>query len=218
MHSARFTTLVMVLALPASSQEAFEAALTIDQVQSRTQTLRVSPMAQVTFEPKGNSAVGLTFAWYPWKVGGGQLGPSLAYRFKGSSDLWVSESGATGTPGTFKNEHFDAGFRWTWRKPFDLGIGLQYRLEKLAWEPTAGPAATWSTHWGRPWFEASAGYTWESPAIKPFVALSAALPLIQESAPVLAAEPESVAPSAREQLIRSAGPRLELAFRAGIRF
>jgi hypothetical protein len=207
------TLLSLAIASPMLAQERFEAALTYDKVQARAQTV-----TSLTFAPKDNSAAGLAFAWYPWQAGGGQLGFSAGYRFKGSSDLVVSGFGNSEAAGTFENEHIDLGLRWIWRKPFDLGVGLQYRMEKLAWEAKHVPGETWSSNWSRPWFEVLAGYTWERASLKPFVGFSVALPIVSESTPSSVATSETQAAANQERLVRSAGPKFEMALRIGLRF
>jgi hypothetical protein len=205
--------LALILALPASAQERLEAALTYDKVQGKTQTVD-----SITVEPKDNSALGLAFAWLPWNLGEAQVGLTAAYRFKGSSDLVVSVPGISEAAANYRYEHLAIGGRYMWRKPFDFGIGLQCRFEKLAFEPKSA-GTTWSANLARPWVEAMVGYTFpQNPSVKPFIAFSLAIPLTSESKPTNPANSDAQAKANQEQLVKSTAPGFEMALRAGLRF
>ncbi len=205
--------LAFMLALPASAQERFEAALTYDKVQGKAQSL-----APISFEPKDNSALGLSIAWSPWKVGNAQAGLTAAFRARGSSDLVVAILGTSEASGDYRYEHMAIGGRLLWRTPFDFGVGLQCRFEKVVWVPK-GEGETWSGHLARPWITAEAGYTFQqNPAVKPFAAISVALPLSSESQPTSPALTEAQALANQAQLVKASAPRFELALKAGLRF
>lgn len=205
--------LAVLLALPASAQERFEAGLTYSKLQGKSQNL--DPVA---FEPKDNSALGLAFAWSPWTSGDAQAGFTAAYRLRGSSDLVVSGPGFSEPAANYRYEHIALGGRYLWRKPFDFGFGLQYRFEKLALEPKA-EGETWSANLARPWIEAVAGYTFkQSASYKPFIAFSVALPLTSESKPTSVPQTDAQAEANQEQFVKSVAPRFEMALRVGLRF
>lgn len=205
--------LAVLLALPASAQERFAAALTYDKIQGKSQSIE-----STAFEPKDNSGLGLAFAWSPWNLGGAQAGLTAAYRFRASSDLTVSDPIFTEATATYRYEHLAIGGRFLWHKPFDIGFGLQYRFEKLSLAPK-GEGETWSANLARPWIEATAGYTFkQNAAVKPFVALSVALPLTSESMPTSIPMNEAQATANQEQFVKALAPRFELAVRVGLRF
>lgn len=205
--------LAVLLALPASAQDRFEAALTYDKLQGKSQTIE-----PVAFDPKDNSALGLAFAWSPWKLGDAQAGFTASYRFKGSSDLVVSGPGFSEATANYRYEHIAIGGRYMWRKPFDIGFGLQYRFEKLSLAPK-DEGGTWSTNLARPWIEAVAGYAFKRNAsYRPFVAFSVALPLTSENKPTSIPQTDAEAKANQEQFAKSVAPRFEMALRAGFRF
>lgn len=203
----------LLVALPASAQERFDLGLTYDNAQGKSQTLD-----PVSFEPKDNSGLGLTFAWSPWNVGDAQLGLTAAYRFKGTSDLVMSGPGLSDASVNYRYEHADVGGRCLWRKPFDFGFGLQYRFEKVAVDPK-GPGNSVSGNVTRPWIDAMAGYTFQaSGAVKPFVALTVAAPLTSESKPTSIPVNDAQAQANQEQFVKSLAPRFEVALTVGMRF
>ena len=209
----RYALSAFLLAFPALAQESYEAALTYDRVQSRSQTL--SP---VTFAPAAQSALGVALAWYPWQAGTGQVGLSLSHRLKGKADLRISDSVSSSADGQATVKYTAVGVRWQWRQPIDLGVGLQARFESLGYEAKDGQGSPWTATWTRPWLEAMAGYTFQGGAVKPFVALSVALPLVSESAPTSPAASDAQAEANQKQMVKATGPKFELALRVGLRF
>jgi hypothetical protein len=200
---------LLAAALPAAAQDRTSLALTYD-----SQSPRAQSYDPLTFSASQNRGLGLAFAWTGWSFSGTDLDLTATLRFKAKSDLEVYGEKV----GKFASEHVALGAQATWRRRVDLGLGLQVRFEKQALVPE-GEGDTWSARQTRPWLTASLGHTFaKAGSVRPFVALTAALPLTSTSKPTGAAQSEAEATANQEKLVRSMAPKFEVGLHVGLRF
>ena len=191
-----------LVALPCLAGDTpFEAGVLIDQVQFK----KISE-AGAFAQPKDQTGFGLRFGWDVAKVGPTAFQLTTGYRFQSSGNY----DGVYGPLGVkYKNSYWQLGGMVRWHLPVDLGVGLEYRGERL--EVDVPSLGNFSDTWGRGWFRANAGWTFEtSSAVKPFLGLDVAIPLSSKSF-----DPATSTPS---DLPRLNGPTSQLALYGGVRF
>jgi hypothetical protein len=113
---------------------------------------------------------------------------------------------AKGT-GTYKQGYWGAGAALTFKALFAVGVGLEYRSEKL--EGAIGSLNS-STTYGRPWARANVGYAFPSPIVKPFIGLEVAAPLAKKD---LDANTTS-----SDDFLKALAPKMTVGLYGGIRF
>jgi hypothetical protein len=94
-----------------------------------------------------------------------------------------------------------------------FGGGLEARFEKLQASLPAtviSPAANNSVNWLRPWVRLNGGYTFPGAAVKPFVGLDLAFPLVSQS--------DTGALSDSNKLVKFFAPSVQVACYGGVRF
>jgi len=206
-------------ALPAAAQS-FSAALSYGQFQTSAQTVGGAATAEGQqnfgqYAAGTLGAVGVHLSWAAVSLGPLALEVTGAYQAPARKDLtvttWGTLPGVAGTLGTssasaqFRESSAGVGLRLASHLLVDWSVGLEGRSESLR---LAGPGGTLSTTLTRPWLEAGVGYTFPSPFLKPFVAVTGALALskIRDDG------------SFDPKLVQSLSPKAELALQAGLRF
>ncbi|HJV21858.1 MAG TPA: hypothetical protein VJ570_04130 [Holophagaceae bacterium] len=181
----------------------FEAGLLIDKVKFKD----ISSGSSST-QPKDQTGFALRFGRDVAKFGTTALQVNGSYRFQSSGDY----DGVYGPAGVkYKNSYWALGGMFHWQVPMDLGLGLEYRSEKLEVDATSAGAGTYSDTWGRGWVRANAGWTFQtSAAAKPFVGLDIAFPLSSKSF-----DPATATPS---DLPRLGAPTSQIGLYGGVRF
>ncbi len=104
---------------------------------------------------------------------------------------------------TLTESYWSVGTMFNFNFPVALGLGLEYRSEKL------GGGTTGSFTYNRPWARANVGYVFPMPKVKPFVGLEAALPLSTKS---------NDTGTSAETAIQAIAPKMQIGIYAGIRF
>jgi hypothetical protein len=103
---------------------------------------------------------------------------------------------------------------WNFHPGMDLGVGLQYRFERLRVD--LDPYST-STSYDRPWLNIHLGYSFQTQArLKPYVALRSSAALSTTHAPGRLADLESA--WGQKKLLRSMAGDVESSFQVGVRF
>lgn len=220
----RITRLLpLLLVLPLTAQQPFTVGLSYDSAKPKSQYAYDNQL-----DADSNSNFGLHFSYAPWIFKGADLGFTAAVRFKKTSDLNGSYlvfdpyPVSHQVPQYFKMDYtysYEAiGLRCLWHKPFDFGFGLQGRFEKVTMRTRDEDRESWTGDVVRPWLEAQIGYTFETPSVKPFVALVAALPLTSTDKPTTYANDDAGIRANQERLAKSMAPKFDLALHVGLRF
>ena len=139
--------------------------------------------------------------------------------------------GTTGATGTFKAQSYSVGAMLNLKATIAVGLGLEYRFEKLdrtfSAEYTAAQTGAGalsftgdsSSTLARPWLRLSFGYALPTPVIKPFVGLEADFALsnktidggLTQNAPVLVTIPN-------DMINKAIAPKAQIGIYAGLRF
>jgi hypothetical protein len=124
---------------------------------------------------------------------------------KTTSDL--SYGGAK--KGEFDNQYWAAGAMVNWKLLVNVGAGVEYRSEKLAWRSTvpASPFQSGDTTQGRTWARVNVGFSIPTPIVSPFFLFEVAAPLTKNSAT-----------STSKDLAEALAPQVQIGIYGGIRF
>lgn len=136
------------------------------------------------------------------------VGPVLfqftaAYQPQTTTKATVSGLGVPFGSGDFKSGYWGAGAALTFKAVVAVGVGLEYRSEKLE----DGSA---STTYGRPWMRANFGYAIPSPLVKPFIGLEVAFPLAKKDL--------DASVTSTDDFLKTLAPKNQIGIYAGIRF
>ena len=138
---------------------------------------------------------------------------NAAYQFKNKQDLMVG-----GTPYANITEEYGywgVGAAVSWNLPVRLGVGLEYRSEKITLgDPSQPQFDNTGTTYGRPWLRGEATYAFNTGAAKPFIGIDAAFPLTSSST-ITAADFST--PNI-DNINKGVAPKAEYGIYAGIRF
>lgn len=198
----KIAAVLVLAALPCFAGDTpFEAGLLVDQVQFK----KISEGGNFA-QPKDQTGFGLRFGWDFAHAGATAFQLTTGYRFQGSGNY----DGVYGPLGVkYKNSYWELGAMAHWHLPMDLGLGLEYRSEKL--DVDTGVMGSYSDTWGRGWVRGNAGWTFQTATtVKPFLGLDVAFPLSSKSF-----DPATATPS---DLPRLNAPTSQVALYGGIRF
>lgn len=160
----------------------FEAGLLIDQLHYKSTD---------DTQPKPQTGFGVRFGWDFAKVGATTFQGTVGYRFQSSGgygDGYARDEGIN-----YQNSYVQLGAMARWHLPMDLGLGLEYRSEKLEvkdmtfYYPVGVNSYAvvnkgYSDTWGRAWVRANLGWTFvTSTPVKPFLGIDVAFPLSSKS-------------------------------------
>ena len=110
--------------------------------------------------------------------------------------------------GEFDNQYWAAGAMVNWKLLVNVGAGVEYRSEKLAWRNyvPALPAGAESTQ-GRPWARVNVGFSIPTPIVSPFFLFEVAAPLSKNSST-----------STPKDFTEALAPQVQIGIYGGIRF
>ena len=100
-----------------------------------------------------------------------------------------------------------------WNFLVRLGVGLEYRSEKLNFTDAFLPSANTSTTYGRPWVRGTAGFTIPTPLVKPFIGVEVAFPLTTSTTTY-----DQVNNGDWNSLNKAMAPKAQYGIYAGVRF
>jgi hypothetical protein len=215
----KIALLLVLVALPAAAQS-FSASLSYGRSQTVAQTYATTATVEgqqdyVQFSDATFGALGAHLAWTAVSFGPLALEVTGAYQATASQGLtemtWGTlqdvpgQFGAGTAPARLRESYAGLGVRLANHLLVDWSVGVEGRAESLR---LAAASGTLSTTLTRPWAEASVGYTFPSPILKPFVAVSWSLALSKVSNDG----------TFDNKLAQALAPRAELALQAGIRF
>jgi len=214
------TALFLVLAVLPAAAQSFSAALSYGRSQTVAQTCGTGATAEgqqdfSAFSDGTLGALGARLSWAPVAFGPLALEVTGALQAPATHDLtetdWGTLQGVSGQFGgsaasaRFRESYAGLGVRLANHLLVDWSVGVEARAERLR---LAAPGGTLGTTLTRPWAEASVGFTFPMPLIKPFVAVSWALALSKAGGDG----------SFDAKLVQSMAPKAELAMQGGIRF
>ena len=107
--------------------------------------------------------------------------------------------------GSFESQYWAVGATVNWKLLVNFGAGVEYRSEKLAFRPSAGPGV--DTTLGRPWAKVNFGFSAPLPVLSPFVLLELAAPV----------RTRDTTTSPRD-LTEALAPQVQVGLYGGIRF
>jgi hypothetical protein len=216
----------ILLSMPLCAQSRFQVALAFDSLSPKSQSLIVPDTVHGTglslredFNPETNQGLGLKVGYAPWASRTWDLSVLATYRpaVKSNVKFAVADSLGGSLTGTFKLSvgYLGLGAQAAFHHGVDFGFTAEVRQEEVVGVGTDGNPDQ-KTTLTRPWLGAFAGFTLPLKSrVKPFVALSAALPLSQPSAlgdnPLPTEETD-------KKFLKSMAPTFQVALNLGIRF
>jgi len=111
--------------------------------------------------------------------------------------------------GEFDNQYWAAGAMVNWKLLVNVGAGVEYRSEKLAWRgnnPALLPFNTETTQ-GRTWARVNVGFSIPTPIVSPFFLLEVAAPVTKNSST-----------STGKDFTEALAPQVQIGIYGGIRF
>jgi len=171
------------------------------------------------FTPDTWKAAGLRFGYTFAKVGLTEFQGTATYQFKNTQDYTLLVNGVAFPvpPGTSVKEsysYWSVGAAASWDLPVRLTAGLDYRSEKLDFEPSGIIWNSTSTTYGRLWLRGNVGYDFKnSSSVTPFVAAEFAFPLTSTS-PVY----DELNANNWESLSKGVAPKSSYGINFGVRF
>jgi hypothetical protein len=112
--------------------------------------------------------------------------------------------------GELDNQYWAAGAMVNWKFLVNIGAGVEYRSEKLAWRANAAAPAGFTSGdntQGRTWARVNVGFSIPTPLVSPFFALEVAAPLSKKDTTTT---PTDVA--------QAMAPQVQFGIYGGIRF
>jgi hypothetical protein len=151
--------------------------------------------------PESKTVVALRFGYSVADLGPGAFQLNLGIQPESSTKTDVKLGGAFFGTGEIKQSYWSFGFAFNSKTPIAVGLGVDYRSEKLS------DGAT-DTTYGRPWIRGNVGYVFPGVQLRPFLSFEIAVPLASTNNDV--ASPEAV--------LKSLAPKSQVGLYAGIRF
>jgi hypothetical protein len=182
-----------------------ELGVLLDKQYSKAQTstfIGGTPYNYDSFSPTG-LGVRVGFDVLDLKVAALQLNGT--WHNKSTSDLKMNGT----KQGEFDNQYWAAGAMVNWKLLVNVGAGVEYRSEKLAWRgyyPALLPFNTETTQ-GRPWARVNVGFSIPTPIVSPFFLLEVAAPLSKNSST-----------STGKDFTEALAPQVQIGIYGGIRF
>ena len=209
------TLLVLASALPLVAQD-FEVSALYTWNKPKSGTFSGGGN-NYDFTPDTWKAAGLRFGYTFAKVGTAEFQANTTLQFNNSESYTAKYNGVTSPVGPLLKEgykYWGLGVAVNWNTPVLVGVGLEYRSEKLEFDGTAVGAPDQSTTYGRPWLRGNVGYAFTtSSSMRPFVALEVAFPLTSSSP-----DYNQLVANNWESLSKGVAPKLQYGLNAGIRF
>ena len=209
-----FALLALASALPLAAQS-FEAGVLYTWSPGKAQDFSGGGNA---FEIKADTwkAAGLRFGYNFVSVGPMEFQGNATVQFNNKQNLNLSVNGTNANAGwTEEYKYWAVGAAVNWNFLVRLGVGLEYRSEKLNFTDGLAPMYNGSATYNRPWIRGTVGFTIPAPVVKPFIGAEVAFPLTTTS--VTYADIGGLNPDI-DKLNRSVAPKAQYGIYAGIRF
>jgi hypothetical protein len=161
-------------------------------------------------------AAGLRFGYNFVSVGPMEFQGNATVQFNNKQDVTINGQSASAPQSiTDEYKYWAVGAAVNWNFLVRLGVGLEYRSERLHFNQSSGSVTQFdgSTTYGRPWIRGTAGFTIPAPVVKPFIGVEAAFPLTSSS---LSAQ--DLMNSDINAVNKSLAPKAQYGIYAGIRF
>ena len=177
--------LVLASALPLAAQD-FEAGVLYTWSPGKAENF-TDPSGINLFQFKADTwkAAGLRFGYNFVHVGPMEIQGNATIQFNNQQDLVFKINGSTVPLGLKEDyKYWAVGAAVNWDFLVRLGVGLEYRSEKLnstSSVPFVAAIYSGSATYARPWMRATAGFTIPVPVVKPFIGIEVALPLTSTS-------------------------------------
>jgi len=108
--------------------------------------------------------------------------------------------------GELDNQYWAAGAMVNWKLLVNVGVGVEYRSEKLSWR-SGVPLGNGDSTQGRTWARVNLGFSIPLPVVSPFFALEVAAPLSKQDST-----------STPKDLTDALAPQVQIGVYGGIRF
>lgn len=207
--------LALASALPLAAQS-FEAGVLYTWSPSKAQNF--SDTGGTAFEIKADTwkAAGLRFGYNFVHIGPMEIQGNATMQFSNKQNVALKVNG-TAQPFGWQDEYkyWAVGAAVNWNFLVRLGVGLEYRSEKLNFTDGISPIYNKSTTYGRPWMRATAGFTIPAPVVKPFIGVEVGLPLTTTT--VTYSDLSGLSPDI-DKLNKSLAPKAQYGIYAGVRF
>jgi hypothetical protein len=197
----KYAIAMLLVAAPLAAQD-WEAGLFLGQ-----QTYESFTVLGDKFEVSSKTVMGARLGYSIVDIGPALFQVTAGYQPKASAKY--KENGAE-TNIDYDHEHYSVGAMFNFKAMLAVGVGLDYRFEKLSGtDPIHG---SHSTNYNRPWIRANVGYAFPTPVIKPFLGLEVAMPLTKQSIN------GTTGPDSTDEAYKGLAPKFQIGLYAGIRF
>jgi hypothetical protein len=196
------------LAVAPLAAQTFELGLNISKQTYAEPSATVPVFGTTTFSEDSKTAVAGRFGVALVDVGPVLFQLTAAYQPQVTTTVGVKSGLGSGTLGDYKQGYWGAGAALTFKAVLAVGVGLEYRSEKLDGKDTVGNSS--STTYGRPWFRANFGYAFPTPLVKPFIGLEVGVPLAKKDL--------DANTSSSEDFLKTLAPKNQIGIYGGIRF
>jgi hypothetical protein len=194
----RFALTLLATALPLSAQS-WELGVFAGQQTYKSATefgTKAEPKSQTVFAARlGYSLVDLGPALFQLNAG-----------FQPKTEATFEVAGVDSGMKT-QHQHVSLGAMFNFKAVFAVGVGLDYRFEKLNF--THATPAIDDVSYSRPWLRANAGWAAPTPGVKPFIGLEVAVPLVSKSYELGGSQADQY---------RAFAPKLQVGLYGGLRF
>ena len=155
--------------------QSYEVGLFLGQQQYPSPHVDVVPGTTLQMEADSKTVWGLRVGASVFDMGPALLQVTAGFQPDAKSDVKGTLGGSSAVVvGDFKQQHWSAGAMATFKAVVAVGVGVEFRSEKLT--GTLGGIPD-STTYNRAWARINAGYAIPSPIFKPFFGVEAAFPL-----------------------------------------
>lgn len=187
---------LLALALSPMAAQDFEVGLNVSR-----QAYRESTIPGSTLKADDKTVVAARFGYALVDMGPALFQLTAGYQPKVETEVAQTGSGT----GVMKQGYWSAGAAFNFKAMFAVGVGVEYRSERLQDMSTGGA----STTYGRPWARANVGYAFPTPLVKPFVGLEVAAPMSKK---------DGSSATSNEDVLKSIAPKMQVGIYGGIRF
>jgi hypothetical protein len=154
------------------------------------------------YEVKSKIVTGARLGYRLWEFGPASVQVTAGFQPK-SESVYLANGFDMGLK--YQHEHTSVGAMVNFNAVMPIGIGIEYRMEKLNLTSTGWSDASYN----RPWFRATMSHIFETATVRPFIGLEAAAPLTSHA---------YAADSGMDSFLRSLAPKFQLGLYGGIRF
>jgi hypothetical protein len=205
--------LALASALPLAAQS-FEVGALYTWNPSKAQTVSLGgPSTEIKADTW--KAPGIRLGYNFVSVGPMEFQGNATIQFNNKQDVLVNGQSSPAGSITEEYKYWAVGAAVNWNFLVRLGVGLEYRSEKLHFNQSFAGVTQFdgSTTYGRPWIRGTAGWTIPTPIVKPFIGIEAAFPLTSSSLTA-----NDLINSDLDHLNKSIAPKAQYGIYAGVRF